>query len=79
MYCPEYIELLEKGKETPIGILKTKMEEVLPNSIKEYKNKTIEIITGDLKNKQSIIEIVEIHRNQIKEFISKHRDVVHEI
>ena len=79
MYCPEYIELLEKGKGTPIGILKTKMEEVLPNSIKENKNKTIEIITGDLKNKQSIIEIVEIHRNQIKEFISKHRDVVHEI
>jgi hypothetical protein len=55
-----------------------KMEEVLPNSIKGYKNKTIEIITGDLINKQSVKEIIETHKIQIEEFVSKHRDVLHD-
>ena len=56
-----------------------KMEEVLPSSIKNYKNKTIEIITGELINKQSVKEIIETHKVQINEFILKHRDVLHEM
>ena len=43
MYCPEYIEQLEKGQETPIGILKTK------EAKRNLKEKEIEAF-NDLKD-----------------------------
>jgi hypothetical protein len=49
-----------------------KMEEILPNSIKQFKFKTLITINGKFNDATSLKNIIEINKTQIDEFLSTH-------
>ena len=52
-----------------------KMEEILPNSIKQFKFKTLMTINGKFSDANSLKNILKINENQIDEFFSTHSTV----